>query len=361
MTSVRRDLARTVFSVLFIGVLVASSLWILRPFLPAFIWATMITVATWPVMLRLQQVLWGRRWAAAVAMSLALLLVFALPLTWAIGALAANAAKIAELAKSLAEMNFPALPAWIEQLPLIGSRLAARWQEFSVLGVEEWRQRIAPYGADIARWLLSMIGDVGMIGLQFLLIVLISGILFFYGEVAAMGIRRFAWRLSGMDGEQAVILAGRAIRGVMLGVVGTALIQSLLGGIGLVVAGVPFAAALTFVMFLLAVAQIGAVPVLLGALFWLYSKGDTGWMMALLGWTVFVGSIDNVIRPILIKKGADLPFLLIFAGVVGGLLAFGLIGLFIGPVTLAVAYMLLEAWVKLEPYEAGHPQQPDQK
>jgi predicted PurR-regulated permease PerM len=294
-------------------------------------------------------------------MSMTLLLLFALPLTWAIGALASNATKITDLVKSLPEFNFPVLPAWIEQLPLIGGRIAERWQEFSILGVEEWRQRIEPYRADIASWILAMIGDVGMMSLQFLLIVLISGIIFFYGEFAAMGIRRFAWRLSGIDGEQAVILAGRAIRGVMLGVVGTALIQSLLGGIGLVVAGVPFAAALTFVMFLLAVAQIGAVPVLLGALFWLYSKGDTGWMMALLGWTVFVGSIDNVIRPILIKKGADLPFLLIFAGVVGGLLAFGLIGLFIGPVTLAVSYMLVEAWVKLEPYETAHPQPPDQE
>jgi predicted PurR-regulated permease PerM len=361
MTTARRDLARTVFSVLFIGVLVAASLWILRPFLPAFIWSVMITVATWPVMLWLQKVLWGRRWAAAVAMSLALLLVFVVPLIWALGALASNAAKIVDLVKSLPEMNFPVLPAWIEQLPFFGARIAARWQEFSALGVEEWRQRIAPYSSDIARWLLAMIGDVGMISLQFLLIVLISGILYSYGEITAMGIRRFAWRLSGGDGEQAVILAGRAIRGVMLGVVGTALIQALLGGIGLAVAGVPFTVALTFVMFLLAVAQIGAVPVLLGALFWLYTKGDTGWMMALLGWTVFVGSIDNVIRPILIKKGADLPLVLIFSGVVGGLLAFGMIGLFIGPVTLAVGYMLLEAWVKLEPYEAGHPQQPDQK
>jgi predicted PurR-regulated permease PerM len=361
MTTARRDLARTVFSVLFIGVLVAASLWILRPFLPALIWATMITVATWPVMLWLQQVLWGRRWAAAVAMSMTLLLLFALPLTWAIGALATNAKKITDLVKSLPEFNFPTLPSWIEHLPLIGARIAARWQEFSALGTEEWQLRIEPYRAEIARWTLSMIGDVGMMGLQFLLIVLISGILFSYGEVAAMGMRRFAWRLSGGDGEQAVILAGRAIRGVMLGAVGTALIQSLLGGIGLAVAGVPFTVALTFVMFLLCVAQVGPGLVLLGALFWLYSKGDTGWMMALLGWTVFVGSIDNVIRPILIKKGADLPLLLIFAGVIGGLLAFGLIGLFIGPVTLAVSYMLVEAWVKLEPYEAGHPQQPDQK
>jgi predicted PurR-regulated permease PerM len=132
---------------------------------------------------------------------------------------------------------------------------------------------------------------------------------------------------------------------VALGVVVTALVQSLLGGIGLAVAGVPFATVLTAVMFMLALAQIGAVPVLLCGLAWLWWKDATGWFVALLVWTVIVGSMDNVLRPILIKKGADLPLLLIFAGVIGGLFAFGLLGLFVGPVILAVAYTLLDAWV----------------
>jgi len=140
---------------------------------------------------------------------------------------------------------------------------------------------------------------------------------------------------------------------VALGVVVTALVQSLLGGIGLAIAGVPFAAVLTAVMFMLAVAQIGAVPVLVCALVWLWFQGSTGWFFALLVWTLIVGSLDNVLRPILIKKGADLPLLLIFAGVIGGLISFGLLGLFVGPVLLAVAYTLLDAWVSEAP-EAGH-------
>ena len=111
----------------------------------------------------------------------------------------------------------------------------------------------------------------------------------------------------------------------------------------------PFAAVLTAVMFMLAVAQIGAVPVLVGALVWLWFQGSTGWFVALLVWTVIVGSLDNVLRPILIKKGADLPLLLIFAGVIGGLVSFGLLGLFVGPVVLAVAYTLLDAWVSEAP------------
>jgi predicted PurR-regulated permease PerM len=175
------------------------------------------------------------------------------------------------------------------------------------------------------------------------------------GEDTARWVRRFGRRLAGDRGDNVVRLAGQAIRGVALGVVVTALVQSLLGGIGLAIAGVPFAAVLTAVMFMLALAQIGAVPVLVCALAWLWWKDATAWFVALLVWTLIVGSLDNVLRPILIKKGADLPLLLIFAGVIGGLFAFGLLGLFVGPVILAVTYMLLDAWVAEAPDEQEAP------
>ena len=168
------------------------------------------------------------------------------------------------------------------------------------------------------------------------------------GETAARGVLRFGRRLAGARGDHVVRLAGQAIRGVALGVVVTAVVQSVLGGIGLAIAGVPFAAVLTAVMFMLALAQIGPAPVLLGALVWLWWQDSTGWFIAMLIWSIAVGSLDNVLRPILIKRGADLPLLLIFAGVIGGLFGFGLLGLFVGPVLLAVAYTLLDAWVAEE-------------
>ena len=185
--------------------------------------------------------------------------------------------------------------------------------------------------------------------LQFLLIIVISAILYMTGDDAARWVRRFGRRLAGERGDHVVRIAGLAIRGVALGVVVTAFVQSVLGGIGLAIAGVPFAAVLTALMFMLALAQIGAVPVLLGGLAWLWWQGDTGWFVALLVWTIVVGSLDNILRPVLIKKGADLPLLLIFAGVIGGLVAFGLLGLFVGPVLLAVAYTLLDTWVAEAP------------
>jgi predicted PurR-regulated permease PerM len=139
---------------------------------------------------------------------------------------------------------------------------------------------------------------------------------------------------------------------VALGVVVTALVQAVLGGVGLAIAGVPYAVVFTAVMFFLAVAQIGAAPVLAVAVVWLYWTGATGWGTFLLVWTIVVASMDNVLRPILIKRGADLPLLLVFAGVIGGLISFGLLGIFVGPVVLAVSYTLLVAWVNDRPQTA---------
>jgi predicted PurR-regulated permease PerM len=188
---------------------------------------------------------------------------------------------------------------------------------------------------------------------QLPLTLIIAGVLYFWGEASAERAHRFGHRLAGERGERAMSLAGRAIRAVALGVVLTALAQSVLGGIALWIAGVPFAGILTSVMFMLALAQIGAVPVLLLAAGWLYWKGSIGWMVAIIVWSVIVGSLDNIMRPLLIRQGADLSLLLIFAGVIGGLIAFGLVGIFVGPVVLAVAYTLLDTWLREEPGASG--------
>jgi predicted PurR-regulated permease PerM len=131
-------------------------------------------------------------------------------------------------------------------------------------------------------------------------------------------------------------------------------VQSVIGGIGLAITGVPYPILLTAVMFLLAVAQIGAGPVLFGAVIWLYWKDQALWAVVMLIWSVITVSFDNVLRPVLIKRGADLPLVLIFAGVLGGLVAFGIVGLVVGPVVLAVTYTLLVAWVNLTEEPAGY-------
>ena len=204
-----------------------------------------------------------------------------------------------------------------------------------------FRPELAPYAGKLVTWFVDQAGSVGMMLVQFLLTVIICAILYSGGEPAADAVRRFTRRLAGQQGDDVTVLAAKAIRGVALGVVGTALIQSLLGGIGLAVSGVPAAAVLTAIMFILCIAQLGPVLVLVPAVIWLYWSGQNLWGTVLLAFTVVAATLDNVLRPILIKKGADLPLLLIFAGVIGGLVAFGIIGLFIGPVVLAVTYTLL--------------------
>jgi predicted PurR-regulated permease PerM len=212
-------------------------------------------------------------------------------------------------------------------------------------GLEDIATTAAPYAAGFVGWFAGQVGNIGIVFVEFLLTILLAATLYANGELATTRLVRFGQRLAGAGGEVAVWLAGQTIRGVALGVVVTALVQTLLGGLGLVLAGVPFAALLTIVMFLLSIAQIGVVLVLAAAVAWLYWTGATGAGTFMLVWTIVVGGMDNFLRPILIRRGADLPLLLVFAGVIGGLLAMGLIGIFVGPVILAVADKLLNAWI----------------
>lgn len=349
MSIAPRDLARTTFLVLVLGGLIVASLWIVKPFLPALVWAAMIVIATWPLLLGLERRLWGRRWLAVSLMTLALLLTFVVPLSLAIAAAVANAGQIVAWAKSLAAMSLPQPPQWVQSVPIAGEAIATAWRDLAAAGWQELAKRVAPY-ADVAlRWLAAELGGAGLIVVQLLLTVLLCAILYADGESAAARLRRFGARLAGARGEAAVGLAGKAVRAVALGVVVTALVQALAGGLGLLVAGVPFAGVLTALMFVLAVAQIGAVPVLVCAVGWLYwGEGQLGAAIALLIWSIVVGTLDNVLRPVLIRQGADLPLLLVFAGVIGGIIGFGLIGIFVGPVVLAVAYTLLEDWMDEE-------------
>jgi predicted PurR-regulated permease PerM len=331
--------------VLTIVLLIGSSLWILRPFLGATIWAVMVVVASWPALLWFEAKLWRRRSLAVLVMVLILLLLFVLPLTMAISTIAANADEVVTWVRSLIAQGPPQLPDWISRIPFAGPKLTVAWDELVASGVSGVEAKVTPYASRVTGWLFSQAGVVGALTLQFFLTVVIAGVMYAQGESAAGEARRFGRRLGGQRGEDAVVLAGKAIRGVALGVGVTAIIQAVVGGVGLAIAGVPFAALLTAVMFILCIVQLGPTLVLAPATFWVFWNGSTGWGIFLLVWTLIVGTMDNVLRPMLIKRGADLPLLLIFAGVIGGLLGFGLVGIFVGPVLLAVSYTLMNAWL----------------
>jgi predicted PurR-regulated permease PerM len=349
MNDPRYDLARTTLGVMFLGGLTLASFWILQPFLPAFIWSVMVVVATWPMLKRLERRFGGRRGPAVAVMTVVMLMIFVVPLVLAIGMIADYTDDAAAWINGLASRPLPQPPGWVAGLPLVGEQAAAGWSNLAASGFPEVVSRVEPYTRDLTRWLINEAGTVGLVIVQCLLIVILSAVLYAGGEGWGRWMIAFGRRLAAERGEQSVILAGQAIRGVALGVVVTALIQSSLGGVGLAIAGVPFAGVLTAVMLVLCIAQIGPLLVLLACTGWLFATGEQGWGWFMLVWSFAVGLMDNFLRPVLIKMGADLPLLLIFAGVIGGLLSFGLIGLFVGPVVLAVSYTLVDNWVHSRP------------
>jgi predicted PurR-regulated permease PerM len=340
-----RDVTRITLTVLFIGTLIAAGFWVMKPFLTALIWATIIVVATWPLLLKLQAWLWNKRGLAVAVMTVILLLLLVIPLFLSIVAIIDSADEIAAWVKSLGTLTIPPMPEWVGKIPLLGKNLAGYWEQYSALTPEELSARLTPHAMNALKWFAAKAGNIGMIILHFLLTVIISAILYAKGETAAGGVRSFARRLAGQKGDETAVLASKAVRGVALGVVLTAIIQTVLGGIGLAVTGVPAVTILTAVMFMLCIAQVGPALVLILSIVWLFWKGDPFWGGVLIVWSIPVLILDNFLRPVLIKKGADLPLLLIFAGVIGGLLAFGIIGLFIGPVVLAVSHVLIKAWI----------------
>jgi predicted PurR-regulated permease PerM len=345
-TTPRGDLPRATIGILFIVTLITLSMWVLRPFLGAIIWASMIVIATWPLMRWVQRWLRGSRALATTVMTIGLLLLVVLPLSLVIGAIAANAGRLIDWVATAGSIAIPPPPQWLTKLPVVGEKAADVWRNIAAGRLTEFASTAAPYATTAILWVADTMRGVAGLLLQFLLTVAISAVMYVKGERAADGLLLFGRRLAGEPGDNVVRLAAQAIRAVALGVVVTASIQAGLAGIGLAVAGVPFAALLASLIFVLCIAQLGPALVLVPSVAWMYWQGAPVTATILLVWSLVVMVLDNVLRPILMSKGGSLPMLLMFAGVMGGLLAFGLIGIFVGPVVLAVTYTLLGAWVR---------------
>lgn len=352
-----QEISQVTLTVLFIGGMLLISFWILQPFLPAMLWAATLVLATWPMMLRIQHYAGDRRYVAVVVMTAAILLVFIAPLWLAISTIATNIAVIRDMGTALFNMEMPSLSDWFAHIPVIGRYLAELWREYGLFNFKDLGAMLVPYAGSLTQWVAAAVGGVGAAFVQFLLTTVLAAFMYAYGERAAAKALALGRRLAGQRGEMAVRQAGQAIRGVALGVVLTALAQSVIGGIGLFVVGLPFAGVLTALMFILCLIQLGPGPVLVPAVIWLYYSNEFVWGTVLLIFTVVATTVDQFIRPILIRKGLDIPLLLILAGVIGGLIAFGLLGIFIGPTVLAVAYTLFNSWIgedrKVQPTHAA--------
>jgi predicted PurR-regulated permease PerM len=342
-----------------LGVLLLLAVWcflIIRPFIVAVLWGVILAVAVNPGYRRLCVWLSGRRGLAAVLLTAFMLLLLVGPLTMLTGNLVQN---IADLATRLTDsrITVPPPPPAIASWPIIGERLAQLWglASINLLGA---LADIRPQLEALARWLLALAAGAGLGVLNALAAVVIAGLLLGHaagGHAVALAL---ATRLVGTRGPGLAAVAEHTIRNVVRGVLGTAFIQSTAAGLGLIVAGVPWAALLTLLCFLLCVAQIGPALVLLGAVVYMFATADAFTASLFLGWCVVVATMDNVLRPILMSRGSKVPMAVILAGVIGGLLVHGLIGVFVGPIVLALGYELFKVWLAGPTEDASNPTEP---
>jgi predicted PurR-regulated permease PerM len=331
-----------------LAALAVACVLVLRPFFSAILWAAILTFTTWPLYLRLRARLGDRMPLAASLMTTAIVLALLVPIALAAIGLAENAETLMQVVKGLLDRGLPGPPAWVASLPLVGASLQERWAAMAAES-GSLAQAVQPFMGSTRTWLLAAAQALleGMVTL--LLSTFICFFLYRDGDAIASRSRRLVTRLAGAGALRLVDVAEATIRGVVYGIIGTAFAQAVLQVIGLLIAGVPGALILGALTFFLSVVPFGPPLVWLGAAAWLWFEGSVGWAVFTLLWgALLVSTIDNVIKPYLISRGANLPFVLVLLGVLGGVLAFGFIGVFIGPTLLAVAYRLVLEWSAMQ-------------
>ena len=328
-----------------IALLAIGCVYVLRPFMAAVLFAAILCLFTWPVYHRLWLGLGRRDTLASITMTLLLLVALILPMAYLAANLADSAAILFdELGYAMQNLQ-PHAPDWMRNLPLIGDQISNSWER-ATASHEELMKLLQQYYEPMRAFSLRAVQLVAGGFLQLLLVVFVA--FFFYrdGASLAKGLVAVVRRLGGELGEEMLNLSCNTVKGVMLGIFGTALAQSAVALVGFLVAGAPMPLLLALATFFLSVIPVGPPLVWGGASLWLYNHGDHGWaiFMALYG-LLAISSVDNVIKPILISHSSHLPLLLVVLGVLGGAIAFGFIGIFLGPTLLAVGLTLIAHWI----------------
>ncbi|MGA8759948.1 MAG: AI-2E family transporter [Stellaceae bacterium] len=336
---IERSILVLLFVGLFIGVLA-----IVKPFTTAILFGAALATSVWPLRQVLVRCGLGRGAAAALLLLLSLV-VIVLPML----ALAPHLAD--QMVRGTERMQayfagMPGQPGWIKRVPLVGRRLAAGWDR--VVEVKgNLRALLEPYTEDLQHWIVGVARALADSLVQVILSLIVATMFWASGDGLVAVLHDALRRLGGPLAERSLDVAAGAIRGVAYGVVGTALIQAVLLAIGLAVAGVPGATMLGFVGLLLAISQIGGPLLVLiwgGAAWWLFAQDQQAWGVFMIIWGIFVSTVDNFIKPWLIGFGLAMPMSLTILGVFGGFLAFGFLGLFIGPTLIAIMFTLFQAW-----------------
>src|SRR5947207_4482264 len=332
-----------------IGLVVLLVVWcfqIVQPFVSPILWGIILAIAVYPTHRRVRGLLGDRPGMAALLLTLAILVIVVWPAVLLIGRVLDNVQSLSARWHA-GTLSVPPPPPGIEAWPVIGPRLAKFWGLAST-NLASALQPLGPQIRQAGAWLLGIAAETGLAIVQFVAAVIIAGVFLAYSEGAQVLAWRIGRRIGGERGAALVDLGGATMRSVARGVLGVAIIQSSLAGVGYFAVGLPAAGLWTLASLVLAVLQIGVGPVLIGAVIYEFAKSDMLTAILFLAWCIFVSVIDNILRPLLLGRGVDVPLVVIFMGAIGGMLASGIIGLFVGAVVLALGYKLFLAWLETD-------------
>jgi predicted PurR-regulated permease PerM len=328
---------------------------VLRPFLSAVMLALILSFSTWPLYRRLEQGTGGRKGLASLLMVLIVAAVLILPLVLVGASLADDIRTVIGMAQHLLTEGLPDPPGWVANIPLVGSSLYDHWEGMAGSGTR-LSEELAKYLIPLRDWGLHTAAKLGTGIAHLMLSVFIA--FFFYrdSDVLTGRLRGAMLRVDGERGADLLRVAGNTIKSVIYGIMGTALAQGFLTGVGLLIAGVPGALLLGALTCVLSLIPFGSSLAWLVAAIWLLQHGAIGHAIFLIAWGLLVVStVDNFLRPYFISKGSNLPFILVFLGGLGGILAFGFLGIFIGPTLLAIAFSLFQEWSARQPAAEDRP------
>ena len=341
-----------------LAVLVIGVFLVIQPFISAIAWAAVLAATTWPIFVWFRRELRGHAGLAATVVTLLILLVLVTPFIVVGATLAENSDRVTAFVRGLIENGPPDPPAWLNDLPVFGARVVTYWSSFAhdsaalFVELKKWVEPAKSFalrgGASVAEGLL-----------QLTLSVLIAFFFFRDGDAIVGRLRGAVNRIAPEKGLHMLVVALATTRAVVYGILGTALAQGVLMAIGLWIAGVKAAPLLGLVTFFLSPVPVGPPLVWIPASIILFTKGDTGWGIFLFLWGLLVVSaVDNVIKPMIISHGSDLPFVLVLLGVFGGVVAFGFIGVFLGPVLLALGFAMVKEWAGAAPTDVAKSDEP---
>lgn len=338
----RKEILETILQLFFIFLIVGFCFLLMLPFLMPLLWAAILAVAFYPIFNFLQRLLKGRKTLAAILITIAIIALLIVPVVYFLSAATAN---ITELKNSFEAGTLKVAPPAekIKQWPLIGKSSYTFLHALST----DLQQGLLTYQTQIKEVSSKIMGNLlssSMAFLQFILSVIIAGILLVSTSAKNLVVK-FVRRIAGSQADEILVISVSTIHQVVKGILGVAVIQTIIQAFGFYLAGIPYAGILTLICLIFSILQIGPILINIGVIIYLFSSGDSGYAIF---WTVFFiisGLSDNVLKPLLLGKGALVPMLVIFLGVIGGFIMSGFIGLFVGPIVFSIGYKLFIAWL----------------